>query len=219
MIEKILPATVACVEAFDDPPDATLFAEEEKTIAAAVEKRRREYTTVRACARQALGALGLTPGPILSDEHGAPRWPVGIVGSMTHCDGYRAAAVARVTDVPVVGIDAEPHEPLPAGILEVVALDAELSKIAVLQAAEPTVRWDRLLFSAKESVYKAWFPLTRRWLGFEDADIELRADGTFTAWLLAHVMTDPNGEALNGSIGHWLTSKGLVVTTIARLAR
>jgi 4'-phosphopantetheinyl transferase EntD len=54
-----------------------------------------------------------------------------------------------------------------------------------LAARFPATHWDRLLFSAKESVYKAWFPLTGRWLGFEDAHLTIDpAAATFTASLL-----------------------------------
>jgi 4'-phosphopantetheinyl transferase EntD len=61
VIEKILPDTVACSETFDDPPDAVLFPEEEAVISCAVKKRRREFHTVRHCARRALRELGLPP--------------------------------------------------------------------------------------------------------------------------------------------------------------
>jgi 4'-phosphopantetheinyl transferase EntD len=215
MIEKILPATVASAEAFGDPSDGLLFPEEEAVIRRAVDKRRREFTTVRVCARRALEDLGLPPAPILPGERGAPQWPYGVVGSMTHCDGYRAAVVAWDTRVPVIGIDAEPHAPLPGGVLDTVALAGELRRLEQLSRSAPTVHWDRLLFSAKECVYKAWFPVTRRWLGFEEADIVLRRDGTFAARLLATGATIPEGGPLTGFTGRWLIADGLVVTVIA----
>ena len=83
-----------------------------------------------------------------------------------------------------------------------------------LIASEPAIRWDRLLFCAKESVYKAWFPLTGRWLGFEDADITLdQRGGTFAARLLA---PGPivGRTRVDGFVGRWLASDGLVVTAI-----
>ena len=162
-----------------------LFPEEEALLARAVDKRRREFATARDCARGALAALGVAPVPILRGERGAPQWPPGIVGSITHCAGYRAAAVARASDVLTIGLDAEPDEMLPDGVLGSVSLPGERERLRDLAAAAPGTCWDRLLFSAKESVYKAWFPLTGRWLGFEDADITIdAADGTFEARLL-----------------------------------
>ena len=166
MIEAILPAEAATAEAFDDPPGLTLFPEEEAVIARAVGKRRREFTTTRACARTALARLGLPPVPIVPGPRGAPQWPVGVVGSMTHCAGYRACAVARDLDLLTIGLDAEPHGQLPEGVLDAVSRPEEREQLAALAATVPGTHWDRMLFSAKESVYKAWFPLTQRWLGF-----------------------------------------------------
>ncbi len=209
MIEEIVPATVACAEAFDDPPDAVLFPQEAALITRAVDKRRREFTTGRACARTALGRLGVPAQPILTGERGAPRWPSGIVGSITHCDGYRAAAVARARDAATIGLDAEPDAALPGGVLDLVSLPAERARLAALAATAPGVCWDRLLFSAKESVYKAWFPLTRRWLGFEEADVTIGTDGTFTARLLTATAPAPGVFA-----GRWLAASGLLLTAV-----
>src|SRR5215207_4316780 len=132
MIEAILPGTVASVEAFQDPPDGRLFPQEEAIIARAVERRRREFTTARMCAHAALTKLGLTPVPILRGERNAPVWPAGVVGSITHCAGYRAAVVAHSSDLTAIGIDAEPNAPLPAGVLDAIALPRELPQLARL---------------------------------------------------------------------------------------
>lgn len=198
MIEEILPSVVACAEAFADPPGATLFPQEEPIVARAVDKRRREFTTGRHCARIALGKLGIAPAPIVTGERGAPQWPPGIIGSITHCDGYRAAAVARADGVMTIGLDAEPNGPLPDGVLDLVSLAVERPRLEALAAAVPGICWDRLLFSAKESVYKAWFPLTRRWLGFEEAEVSIETDGTFTARLLAPATPAPPVPATPG---------------------
>ncbi|MFI6512013.1 4'-phosphopantetheinyl transferase [Streptosporangium sp. NPDC050855] len=209
MIEKILPPWVVSAEAFEDPPDVVLFPEEEAVIARAVEKRRREFATARHCARQALARLGVPPAPILPGERGAPGWPDGVAGTMTHCAGYRAAAVSL--EALTVGIDAEPHEPLPDGILPSISLDEERAELAGLGGG---VHWDRLLFSAKESVYKAWFPLARRWLGFEEARLSFSPDGTFTARLLVPG-PQVDGREVTGFTGRWLVADGLLVTAIA----
>jgi 4'-phosphopantetheinyl transferase EntD len=95
VIEGILPAVVVAEEAFVDPDGVALFPEEELVVAGAVVKRRTEFATARHCARAALSRLGVAPTPILPGERGAPQWPAGIVGSMTHCAGYRAAALAH----------------------------------------------------------------------------------------------------------------------------
>jgi 4'-phosphopantetheinyl transferase EntD len=215
LIEQILPVGAASAEAFGDPTGTALFPEEEALVARAVDKRRREFTTARACARTALAALGVEPAPILSSERGAPQWPPGIVGSITHCPGYRAAAVARACDVLAIGLDAEPDDVLPDGVLEVVSIPGERERLSDLAAAAPGTCWDRLLFCAKEATYKAWYPLARRWLGFEDADITINAtDGTFGVRLLVPAPT-VCGSPMAGFTGRWLARDGLLLTAIA----
>jgi 4'-phosphopantetheinyl transferase EntD len=215
VIADILPPAVASAETFGDISDAVLFPEEEAIIARAVDKRRREFTAARACARTALAKLGYQPAPILPGERGAPQWPAGVVGSITHCRGYRASAVARAEDVLALGIDAEPNDPVPDGVLDAVASTGEQAGLTALTVAAPGVCWDRLLFSAKEAVYKAWFPLTRRWLGFGDASVSFDpAHGTFTARL--HV-TGPAlaGTPLDRFTGRWAARDGLIATAVA----
>lgn len=222
MIEELLPESVVAVEAFGDHEDqeTSLYPEEQQLVARAVAKRRREFAAVRVCARRAMDKLGVPPQPVLTGERGAPRWPAGLVGSMTHCDGYRAAALVRAADLASLGIDAEVHGPLPEGVFESIALPAEQDRHRRLCATRPGVHWGRVLFSAKESVYKAWFPLARAWLDFSEADIELITEpgpgtrGRFHARLL---VPGPvvDGVRLTGFDGRWLVADGLVLTTVA----
>ena len=212
MIERLLPARVMSVAARGDGPAAPLFAEEEAAIASAVESRRREYASGRSCARLALGKLGFPPVPIPSGPGREPLWPPGVVGSITHCPGYRAAAVARQEDCLAVGIDAEIHDRLPEGVLELVAGHEER---AFLAQAPGGVHWDRVLFSAKESIYKAWYPLTGEWLGFEEAAVSIEPRrGTFQARLLRAAPT-VSGHQLTGFRGRFLIEAGLVLTAVA----
>ncbi|WP_238419139.1 4'-phosphopantetheinyl transferase [Gordonia sp. 'Campus'] len=216
MIEQLLPAGVASAEAFTDPPGLVLMPAEQSLISRAVEKRRREFTTVRHCARQALGELGHDPVPILKGDKGAPVWPAGIVGSLTHCDGYRAATVAYAMAVRSLGIDAEPHDSLPDGVLEHTSLPAERE---VLATRSGDLHWDRLLFCAKEATYKAWFPVAKRWLGFEDAHITFEQStpnsGTFTSRILIDPAAADGGAPLLEFGGRWLVDRGIITTTIA----
>jgi 4'-phosphopantetheinyl transferase EntD len=217
MIKAILPPSVVSFDTFDDIPDGMLFPEEERVIAKAVDKRRREFTTARVCAREAMRLLGKPPVPITTGERGEPQWPVGVVGSITHATGYRGAAVGETARVVSIGIDAERNEALPYGVLDAVSLPKERDEVAALSQDHGDVHWDRLLFSAKESVYKAWFPLTSRWLSFEDALVTFDpVNGTFTARLL---VDGPrvHGRRLTGFTGRWLADEGLLLTAIAVL--
>jgi len=137
-----------------------------------------------------------------------------VVGSITHCDGYRASAVAWASEMLGVGIDAEPADRLPEGVLRRVAVDQEQSWLRELTLAYPAVSWDRLLFSAKEAVYKVWYPLTGKELGFTDALIAFDQVGTFDARLLVPGPTTVD-RGLTNFAGRWLARDGLVLTAIA----
>ena len=220
VIGLVVPAGVEVAEATGPLPGEALLPAEEALVARAVDRRRAEFTTGRTCARIALGRLGLPPAPVLSGPKREPLWPDGVVGSVTHCDDYRAAAVARASLLASIGIDAEPHEALPAGILDRVTLPAER---AHLRDLPPGVHWDRLLFSAKESVYKTWYPLARRWLGFEDAALlfspgEDPARGTFTADLLVDPLPVAGRRPVRTLQGRYAVVGGLLGTAIALAA-
>jgi 4'-phosphopantetheinyl transferase EntD len=218
MLEDILPDAVIAVESRSDPPGLVLFPSEQAALGRAVDKRRLEFTTARACARTALARLGLPSLPVTSGERGEPQWPAGVVGSITHCDGYRACAVARSTEIVTIGIDAERNAPLPDGVLPAIARTEELPGLRNLRHDIPGVHWDRLLFSAKESVYKAWYPLTKHWLGFEDAFVTVDPFvGTFCARL---VVSGPRlaNRRLEAFSGRFLVRDGLVLTAIALAA-
>ncbi|GLY98687.1 4'-phosphopantetheinyl transferase superfamily protein [Actinoplanes sp. NBRC 103695] len=215
MIERLLPPAVAVVEAHADLPGEQVFPGEEELVARAVESRRREVVTARRCAREALATFGYAPAPIPRGTRGAPQWPAGVVGSITHCTGYRAAAVAPASELASLGIDAEPHGPLPPDVPEAVTTGDELAMLDDLSNENPSVHWDRVLFSAKESVYKAWFPLTGRWLGFEDAELRFDpAAGTFQAKILIDGARTDEGPPLAELTGRFLVAQGLVATAV-----
>jgi 4'-phosphopantetheinyl transferase EntD len=206
MIESLVPASAAA-EMFSDAPESTMFSVDAAAVAGAVAERRREFGTVRYCARKALQKIGVPAVPILPDVDGAPRWPVGLVGSMTHCAGYRAAVVARSHDLCGVGIDAEPHAAVPDAALDLILRHEERARMSALTDARPDLHWDRILFCAKEAVYKAWFPLTREWLDFADMAAAVHLDGTFHARV--------RGADLEGFRGRWGVGRGLVVAAMS----
>lgn len=214
MLERILPAS-ASVKATREDLATELFPEEEAVVGQAVEKRQREFATARACAREALARLGQPPRPILSGPKGEPLWPPGVVGSITHCDGYRACAVAPASELMTIGIDAEPDLALPDGLLADIALPEERTLLRDLAQRAPGTHWDRLLFSIKESIYKAWFPLAERWLGFEDAVVAINWERqSFAARVLVPGPVIA-GRELRSFHGSWLAADGLVMAAIA----
>jgi len=218
VIGRVLGADVEHDESWGDV-DADLLPEERPAVARAVESRQREHAAVRACARRCLVRLGVGAVAIPTGPGRAPVWPAGVVGSLTHADGYRAAAVARADRVVGLGIDAEVHAPLPDGVLDVVAAADERTRLGV---AAPGVHGDRVLFSAKESVFKAWWPLVGEWLDFLEADVTLGAGvpdgdgvvvGGFDARLLRPGLV-VGGRPVDRLRGRWAVGDGLVVTAV-----
>ncbi|KQR16484.1 4'-phosphopantetheinyl transferase [Cellulomonas sp. Leaf334] len=208
MIERVLPVGVEAAEHAGPPLPVPLHPSEEAGVENAVPARRAEYAAVRGCARTALRRLGLADAAVPAGPDRAPVWPAGVVGSMTHVDGYRAAAVGSAQTWAGLGIDAELHAPLPPEVVSLVMSDDER---AALARTDPALCPDRVLFSAKESVYKVWYPVTRSWLGFEEVDVRL-GDGTFVARLAR------SGLGTDVLHGRWAVGDGLVVTAVA-LAR
>lgn len=213
LMRKVLPPEVAVKELYDDTVETWLFPEEAEAVERAADQRRREFVAGRYCARRALAMLGLPATAIPRGARGVPQWPAGVVGSITHCTSYQAAAVAFTDRVAALGIDAEPHASLPDGVLDAVTLPRERARLAELMARVPG-HWDRMLFSAKESVYKAWIPLTGCGLRFADADITINAgNGTFVARLRGegrHLC----GRPLKAMQGRWSVDDGVLVTGV-----
>lgn len=213
MIERLFPDIVESDEALVDVDLATLFAAERRVIASAVPKRQNEFATVRHCARNALTRLGVAPAAILPGLHREPQWPQGVVGSMTHCAGYRAAVVARASDVLTLGVDAEPHRPLSAEVIQAAASEVERQMLTHLHRQQPTIHWDCLLFCAKEAIYKAWFPLTASRLDFLEVHVELEPDGRFDVDLRARA-PELAAYNINRFSGRWSVQEGLAIVSI-----
>jgi 4'-phosphopantetheinyl transferase EntD len=207
MIGPLVPNSVVAVEVTDDVLPAPLYPAEAAAVARAVPARRREFATGRVCARRALALLGRPAVAIGVGSRGDPRWPAGVVGSITHTTGYRACAAALSSDVASIGIDAEVHQPLPPGVLAGISSRTERAR---LTAAGDRIRLDTVLFSAKEAVFKAWYPLTGQDLGFEDAEIEIYGDGSFRA-NLRDALGGWRGDELRG---RWSVTCGRVLTTL-----
>ena len=198
LIAGLVPAS-ASAECHRGLADVALFGSEADAVAGACPTRRREFAMVRACARVALRGLGIEPCPILPDSDRVPRWPAGVVGSMTHCPGYRAAVVARAADHQGIAVDAEPHAGLPGDVAELLLREDERACLRPLQAAHPEVHWDRVTFCAKEAVFKAWYPVARHWLDFDDVSTRLCPDGSLQARIPGRVLA-----------GQWVIGRGLV---------
>jgi len=142
-----------------------LLPEETPAFASSVPKVRRASGAARIVARQLLKGLGQPECALPRGSGGAPTWPAGVVGSLAHDSHVAVAAVARCDDVGAIGIDVEPAESLPPELLELVATPEERLRI------DDDPYQGRLLFVAKEAVYKAVYPLDQRFLDHQDVHI------------------------------------------------
>ncbi|HSU42260.1 MAG TPA: 4'-phosphopantetheinyl transferase superfamily protein, partial [Polyangiaceae bacterium] len=185
LLDGVFPADIAVASSRvgDVPPE--LFPEEAALLAKAVEKRRREFAHGRACARRALAAHGAPAAPLLIGPAREPLWPPRFVGSITHDRELCVAVVARADTFAGLGVDVEPDEPLTPPVAARVWSPAEASAALALGVV-PEDSAAKLVFAAKEAVYKCQFPLTRTFVGFHGVSVEL-ATGSFTAALTAPV--------------------------------
>ena len=171
--------------------------------------RRAQFAAGRALARAALAELGVEAGALPRATGGAPDWPAGCVGSITHCgegaDSWAAVAVARGNARRALGLDAERERPVSPAVRARILRPAELAALGGEATWLPT-----LFFSAKESAYKALYPLTGRLLDFQDVEIALGA-GTFEARVLVRHWP-PGAPAVLA--GRWRRGDGRIVTAI-----
>lgn len=183
----------------------SLQESERSLVSEAIDSRKAEFGDARACAHSAIEELTGAPSltPILRGRRGMPVWPEPVIGSMTHTDGFRAAVVSPRSQVRSIGIDAELAQPLPPGVVDSISTPQERRALKSWGVAYGS----RLLFCAKEATYKAWYPVTGRWLGFEDAQVDINPDGTFVSYILLRPTT------IHFIEGNWSVEDGYVIAT------
>ena len=172
--QELFPAGSAVALSLNERSVGGLLPEEELHLASANETRRQEFAAGRSCAREALAKLGFPPVAILAGPNGAPDWPTGIIGSITHCDGLVAAVVAPAAVLTSVGIDAEPVDrKLRAGIgRHILTANEQLRQNEAPRDLADGADLTLLAFSAKESVYKCLGPTVKRRIGFHEIEVD-----------------------------------------------
>ncbi|MFG2480016.1 4'-phosphopantetheinyl transferase superfamily protein [Streptomyces fagopyri] len=113
------------------------------------------------------------------------------------------------------GIDAEPNDPFPEGVWEIVSAPLEQVWIGASSAERPEVSRGKLLFSAKESIFKTWYPVAGHELGFEQVEVTVKPEeGTFT-FRLSLGPDDPDSRRLSESTGRWTVPDEVLVSALA----
>ena len=171
-------------------------------------RRHLEFVAGRSLARQGLRELGVASFVLLSDSKRAPIWPAGISGSITHKPELCVVVVAPMSRARSLGIGAEPEDELKTELWKAV-LDSQ-ETAAVARLPDPGVA-ARIMFSAKESIYKCQYPITRQYLGFHDVHLEM----DWGAWRFTCLMPESVAGEVGGSMtGSWCVSAGHIVTAV-----
>ena len=207
-LKDLFSSSVAIMETRDAKIDASFLSLAERTYLENVsQNRKREFIAGRFCAHEAMVLANVSPEHIQIGGKGEPIWPSNIVGSITHSHGYAAAAVARKSDIVSLGLDAEIDEPLSSRVLRRISNVQEqewVENVGGTLVQHP----GKVLFSAKEATYKAWYPITQEWLGFKEVLINFHDQGnTFT------VHIQKNGP-IREMHGKYAIRKDVIVTAI-----
>jgi 4'-phosphopantetheinyl transferase EntD len=210
LASRLFPKAVSTAETTVFPTGQGLHPEERLQVRGAVTQRVREFAAGRACARAALAQLGFPSVTLLSRDDRLPIWPAGITGSITHTLNYCAAAIVPTSVARSIGLDAEPNEPLDSELISYVCSPEELSWLRHNAPEEEHGRLARLVFSAKEAVFKSQFPITYRYLEFSEVQVTLDLDSArFDARVATH------GNLAGGSFsGSYLLTPELIVTGV-----
>jgi 4'-phosphopantetheinyl transferase EntD len=190
-------------------PHVELFPEERALVAQAVPKRQREFAQGRECARRALAALGVARCPLLVGTRREPLWPSGVVGSISHDRELSVAVAGSAQTFAGLGVDVEPDEPLTSEVAARI-WSSEEARRAGATGLMPLESAAKLVFSAKEAVYKCQFSLTQSYVGFHAVSVEL-GDGTFEALFVDRVGPLAAGQRLQG---RWRRSGGKLLTAV-----
>ena len=173
-LRKVLPDVAAWAWTNESTDTSVLLPVELERSKTMAPRRLQSFCQGRDCARRALGDLGTSPTAIPVGSMREPIWPSGIVGSISHCDGFAIAAVARASELAGVGVDIEVQGNLEAGVRRLIATPDE-ARNSPLDDAD-----GRMLFSMKESVYKCIWPNLRRFVDFQEVEIEIGGAGAGT---------------------------------------
>lgn len=150
-----------------------IFPAEAALVAHAVERRRKEFVAGRVLARSAFAGAGLAHAELPADGDGVPAWPPGFTGCITHACGRVALALASRASAESVGIDMEQvarfRRELECHLLSPTEIRRHLAATVDAERQARTA----VLFCVKEAWFKCQFPLTRRRLGFLDAEIDV----------------------------------------------
>lgn len=191
------PRVYVLTSAVGDAALAFISEREAASIVDAIPKRRREFATARALAREGLERFfGLHNFNLLNDKDRAPIWPQGITGSLSHSSTRAWVALVDAT-YGTIGIDGEDRDKLERSLWHLTMHDEE---VAYLKTLETSVHERRALviFSAKEALYKTQFPWSHKYVDFMAVQIRLDEDGSLQCIFQSDIAPFQSGFVVHG---------------------
>lgn len=178
-LRRLVPEEII-VEATSEASTSALLPEEAAATREWAPQRQLQFAAGRLCARRALAQLGYSAAPIPFDAEGAPVWPCGVVGSISHKRQHCIVVVARPSAARSIGIDlerdvAEPDVVETEIVRRVCGTESERRQLKTLRRV--TNSPGTLFLSAKEAFFKFQFPLTRANLDWTDVEVTFEDRG------------------------------------------
>jgi 4'-phosphopantetheinyl transferase EntD len=206
-LEDLFPPQIRCVFSNQPPQSLDLPPAEADATRNMRAKRLREFVHGRTCARLALARLGVPECPIPVGEHRAPAWPDGIVGSISHSGNHAAAVVAYESECQGLGVDLEDNESLDESLVQMVCRPEEIDRLG---RAEDKLIIAKIIFSAKECVYKCIWPTVLHFIEFQEIEIQLDTEArSFSA--LPHSARLPI-DLIKNVRGRYVTTDELIIS-------
>ncbi|EBO5441168.1 4'-phosphopantetheinyl transferase superfamily protein [Salmonella enterica] len=194
----------------------TLFTEYSiqfpEKLFSAVSKRRSEYLCGRICAQTLLNLKNIY-AQITQSKEGAPIWPSGWIGSISHTENCAMAVMVSQNKSHILGIDIENFNPEALSEIAGIIIQDSEKKLLVENEIDYNLAL-HIAFSAKESFYKALYPQVKKVFGFESAIItDINTHNKTFSIQLTH---DLNHEFQTGfqRIGYYQLDKHKIVTII-----
>ncbi len=204
------PCVYVLTSAVGDAAIAFISEREAAFIVDAVPKRRREFATARALAREGLARFfGMHDFNLLNDKNRAPIWPQGIAGSLSHSSTRAWVALVDAT-YGTIGIDGENRDKLERSLWHLTMHDEEIAYLETLRTSTQKRR-ALVIYSAKEALYKAQFPWTQKFVDFKAVQIRLDEDGSLQCILQRDIAPLQSGFVARG---RW-SDETEVLTTVS----
>lgn len=215
MFENPFPDPIEfCILGKNSLSQINLFPEEKKYLKnVSSEVRKLTYTLGRGCAHCILEKYGYNNFPILKDISGAPVFPETLTGSISHTNNWAVAAMAKNDIVKGIGIDIEDlSRKVNPGIKRIIATPDEKKTIEDLPKNQQD-KCIKIIFSAKESIYKCVYSISGVPLKFQDLSIKFIDKPGMFSWYLSVECKNLQPESFQ-YIGKFVIKDDLVMTSV-----